>query len=114
MSKVYVIQNQLMRDRKTGEMRPKFNLSAAEDYGELVFLLDSSSVPFYSPSIISQLQEKLKDYKPEDSLLLIGNPCFIGWAVALAAKSTNGLVRMLQWHNQSESYILIEGDLSNG
>lgn len=111
MSKVYVVQNQQMRDRVTGEMRPRFDLSPARDYGELEFLLESSDLPFRPRPVIEKLRRKLAYYTPDDYLLLIGNPCLIGWTVALAAQVASGRVKLLQWHTQSQSYLLVEANV---
>ena len=92
-------------------MKPRFDLSPAQDYGELVFLLDSSDLPFRPVPVIAKLREGLKHYTPNDYLLLIGNPCLIGWAVALAAQASGGQVKLLQWHTQSQSYLLIEANV---
>ena len=54
---------------------------------------------------IDELNEKLAGYKPTDYLLLVGNPCLIGWAVAIATHKTGGSVRLLQWSGKDKKYI---------
>lgn len=107
-SKVYVIQNQQVRDRVSRKMKPKFDLAPAEDYGKLIYLLDSSDLPFNSAPVIEKLREGLAEYSLVDYLLLIGNPCLIGWATTIAVGASGGFVRMLQWHTQSQSYISVD------
>lgn len=113
MSIVYVVQNQQKRHESTGLMGPKFDLSSARDYGELVYLLDSHDLPFRPVPVVDKLRAGLASFTEKDYLLLIGNPCLIGWSVAIASQATGGVVRVLQWHKRSSSYILIESNLSN-
>ena len=111
MSIVYVVQNQHFNDRRTGQRRPKFDLTPAREYGELRYLLSPEASPSLPRSVIASLQYGLADFTERDYLLLLGNPCLIGWTVAVAAQKTGGPVKLLQWHNQSHSYILVEGNV---
>jgi hypothetical protein len=104
---VYVVQNSLHRDGR-GELVPKFDYGPAEEFGELVFLLNDSARPFVLAPIIAELHEKLRDFGPEDHLLLTGNPTLLGIALAIAADFNDGCVRVLQWHGKSSTYIPIE------
>ena len=111
MSIVYVVQRQRFRERGTGDLRDKFDLTSAEDYGELRFLLGPQATPYRPRPTIEALREGLAEITNEDYILLIGNPCLIGWTVALAVVKTGGRVRLLQWHAQSKSYLVIDSDL---
>lgn len=111
MSNVYVVQNQQIRDRDSREMRSKFDLSPAEDYGSLKFLLSSSDLPFKPQEVICKLRKGLEDFSQADYILLIGNPCLIGWTVAIASQMTGGPIKLLQWHTLSQSYISIESNV---
>ena len=105
MNKVFVVQRQMVWDSESGELKPKFNLDPAKKYGELSFLLSPTAGPFNTKSIISELREKLAGYKSTDYLLLVGNPCLIGWAVAIAAHQTGGIIRLLQWSGKDGEYV---------
>lgn len=91
-------------------MEPRFDLSPAEKYGELVFLLSPLSVPNRSDEIIAELRKKLCNFSDEDFLLLIGNPCFIGWATAVAADENDGRVKMLQFNGSKKRYYVVQSD----
>ncbi len=110
MSRVFVIQNQ-QKMNDTGDLIAKFDLSSAEKYGELVYLLSPTARPFSSEHVIGVLHEKLRDFGDDDYLLLIGNPCLIGFAVAIASDANNGHVRLLQWSGTHRSYIDVEANL---
>jgi hypothetical protein len=102
---VYVVQNTHRRDRTNGTWVPKFDLSTAEQFGELEYLLEPNLQPFDLPPIVQTLQEKLADFDGlSDYLLLIGSPVLIGLAVAIAADRTDGHVAMLQWSGQNHCY----------
>lgn len=111
MSKVYVVQQQKKRDHGTGELVDRFDLSAAADYGSLVFLLGPQATPLRPRPTLAELRAGLEEFTGDDYLLLIGNPCLIGWAVALAAEASGGRVRLLQWHSHSGSYLVIDSQV---
>ncbi len=109
MSKVYVVQNQHRWDGAHQRFVPKFDSTSAERFGELVYLLSPTAAPFRSEPIIAELQEKLRDYRPGDHLLLVGNPVLIGFAVAIAADANDGHVDLLQWSGKDQRYIEVKG-----
>ena len=108
---VYVVQNQQQLNDRSGSLQPKFDLSSAAKFGEFVYLLSPTARPFSPAHVIGQLREKLKDYKNEDYLLLIGNPCLIGFTVAIAAHFNRGIVRVLQWDGRKREYVCVEADM---
>lgn len=108
MNKVYVVQHQMRWDDEKKDLVPKFDLHPAGKFGELSFLLSPTAGPFNARSIIAELKEKLAKYTPDDYLLLVGNPCLIGWVVALAAKVTGGRIKLLQWSGKDGGYIEIK------
>lgn len=105
--KVYVVQCQHRRCQETGRLVPKYDLSSAEKFGELVYLLSPTASPFNSPPIVAELREKLRGYQDKDFLLLIGNPALILAVGALAACYNSGNVNVLQWSGKEGSYIAI-------
>ncbi len=111
MSRVFVVQRQHKYDPATTNLVPKYDLSSAAQYGELVYLLSPTAGPFNTASIVTELREKLRDYTSEDYLLLIGNPCLIGWTVALAAHCNGGAVNLLQWSGKEQRYLPIVAQL---
>ena len=75
MNKVYVIQEL----PGTKEGRPKYNIIGASKYGELKVLLPEHSQIILSPGpLVFKLRQLLKDYTPNDYLLLTGDPTIIG------------------------------------
>jgi hypothetical protein len=111
MSHVYVVQNQHRMDDRTGNLEPKFDMSSAAKYGELVYLLSPTARPFSPIPLIKQLRDKLSKFNSEDHLLLIGNPCLIGFAVGIAAEMNNGRVNVLQWDGRRREYISVMANL---
>ncbi len=111
MSTVYVVQNQQQLSDQSGSLQPKFDFSSAAKFGEFVYLLSPTARPFSPKHVIGQLHEKLSAFTSTDYLLLIGNPCLIGFTVAIAAKYNKGRVRVLQWDGRRREYVCVEADL---
>jgi hypothetical protein len=110
--RVFAIQKQQRWDERKQELVDKFDLTSAKVYGELIFLLSPKAAPFNSVSVIEELHKKLSDFSDQDSLLLIGNPCLIGFAVAIASdQSPIGRVALLQWSGKDQKYIKVEAIL---
>lgn len=111
LPQVYVVQNQHRQD-EAGQLKPKFDLTSAEEFGQLSFLLSPTARPFRPAPIIAELHQKLRDFRGDtDYLLLLGNPCIIGWTVAIAAQYSGGRVRLLQWDGRNARYGMIDADL---
>lgn len=108
--RVFVVQRSQRWDVRQQKLVDKFDLEPARQHGELVFLLSPSAAPFNSESVVRDLHLGLDSFNPEvDSLLLIGNPCLIGFAVALAGDLSNdGKISLLQWHGKDHKYIRVE------
>ena len=105
---VYVIQE--IPGTKAG--RPKINIMGASNYGEFKFLLPEFSQIIFSPGpLIFKLRQSLKDYKPEDYLLLTGDPAIIGVACSIVSDMTNGKYNLLKWDKQEKQYYPIEINL---
>ena len=105
MNKVYVIQEL----PGTREGKPKYNILGAHKYGEIKMLLPEHSQIILSPGpLVFKLRQLLKDYTPEDYLLLTGDPAIIGVACSIVSDSTNGRYKLLKWDRQEKMYYPIE------
>ena len=105
---VYVIQQ--VPGTKAGN--PKINIIGAQKYGDLKFLLPEFSQMIFSPGpLIFKLKKLLKDFKPEDYLLLIGDPALIGVACSIVSDITNGKYNLLKWDKQERQYYPIKINL---
>ena len=99
---VYVIQE--LPGTKVGV--PKINIMSARKHGEFKFLLPEFSQIIFSPGpLIFKLRNLLKDYTPEDYLLLTGDPAIIGVACSIVSDMTNGRYNLLKWDKQIECII---------
>ena len=105
---VYVIQE--LPGTKAGT--PKINIMSANRHGEFKFLLPEFSQIIFSPGpLIFKLRNLLKDYTPEDYLLLTGDPAIIGVACSIVSDITNGKYNLLKWDKQERKNYSIEIDL---
>lgn len=106
--RVFVVQNQHRWNRDKQAFEPKYDLDPARVFGDLTFLLSPTAAPFRPEPIVAELKEKLADFRDGDSLLLVGNPVLIGFAVAIAADANDGNVAVLQWSGKDQRYIRVE------
>ena len=105
---VYVIQE--ISGTKLGN--PKINIMGASKYGKFKFLLPEDSQIIFSPGpLVYKLKNLLKDFKPNDYLLLTGDPAIIGVACSIVSDLTNGKYNLLKWDKQERTYYPIEINL---
>ena len=98
---VYVIQE--IAGTKDG--KPKINILGAAEYGVFKFLLPEFSQIIFSPGpLIYKLRQSLKNYRPNDYLLLTGDPAIIGVACSIVSDITNGKYNLLKWDKQERKY----------
>ena len=105
---VYVIQE--IAGTKAGN--PKINIMGASSYGKFKFLLPEFSQIIFSPGpLVYKLRQGLREYKPDDYLLLTGDPAIIGVACSVVSDITNGKFSLLKWDKQERKYYPIEINL---
>ena len=105
---VYVIQE--IPGTKAGN--PKINILGAAEYGVFKFLLPEFSQIIFSPGpLIFKLRQSLKNYRPNDYLLLTGDPAIIGVACSIVSDITNGKYNLLKWDKQERKYYSIDINL---
>ena len=105
---VYVIQE----IPGTKEGRPKINIMGAQKFGKIKVLLREDSQMIFSPGpIIFELRRLLKTYRPDDYLLLTGDPAIIGFACSVVSDITHGKYNLLKWDRQERMYYPISINL---
>ena len=105
---VYVIQE----IPGTKEGRPKINIMGAQKFGKIKVLLREDSQMIFSPGpIIFELRRLLKTYRPDDYLLLTGDPAIIGVACSVVSDITHGKYNLLKWDRQERMYYPISINL---
>ena len=105
---VYVIQE--IPGTKVGN--PKINIMGAAKFGKFKFLLPEFSQIIFSPGpLVYKLRQGLREYKPDDYLLLTGDPAIIGVACSIVSDITNGKFNLLKWDKQERKYYPIEINL---
>ena len=84
---------------------PKINIVGATKYGDVISLLPELSQIIFSPGpLIFKLRKLLKNFRPEDYLLLTGDPAIIGVACSIVSDITNGKYNLLKWDKQERKY----------
>lgn len=102
MSKVYVVQQTFTRDFD-GRETPKFNLSPAYEWGEIVFCLGDKVVPTDGPVILDTLRESLKDITEDDFILPMGSSILIALTAVVASEYVANL-NFLFWSGRDRCY----------
>ena len=101
MSKIYAIKDE-----------GKFNLSGALEYGDEIISIFNREIPVWSSTgpYVSQMNNKLSGFMPEDYLLVIGDPVGIFMAGMVLAKRGFKKIKLLKWDNRQKSYfpVIIE------
>ena len=109
--KVYVVQE--IPGSQAGT--PKINIIGAAAYSttnDFNFLLPEFSQMIFSPGpLIFKLRKGLRNYTPEDYLLLTGDPAIIGVACSIVSYITNGKYNVLKWDKQERKYYPISINL---
>ena len=91
---------------------PKINIVGAREYGEIKSLLPELSQIIFSPGpLIFKLRNLLKNFRPDDYLLLTGDPAIIGVACSIVSDITNGKYNLLKWDRQERKYYPIKINL---
>lgn len=111
MSRVFVVQNVCWNNPSSGQWESKHDISSAESFGPIEYLLEPNANPFNQSEVCADLMNALGNFGETDYLLLIGNPVLIGMAMSTAAAYNNGKVKVLQWDRRSRRYIPISVDL---
>ena len=98
---VYLVQE--VPGTKSGT--PKINILGATKYVEVKSLFPEFSQIIFSPGpLIFKLRKLLKNFRPEDYLLLTGDPAIIGVACSIVSDITNGKYNLLKWDKQERRY----------
>ena len=105
---VYLVQD--VPGTKAGT--PKINIVGAMKYGQIKSLLPELSQIIFSPGpLVFKLRKLLKDFKPDDYLLLTGDPAIIGLSTAIVAEYT-GMFNLLKWDRQEKRYYPLSFNLN--
>ena len=108
---VYVVQDHRRYDKGTGEYVSVHDLSPAEEFGQLKYLLSPTAAPWATESIINDLWEGLDGFRQGDYLLMIGNPVLCALAAVVACDITEGRIRFLQWNGRERKYTPVEAQV---
>jgi len=108
MSKVFILQEVMRRDKVTGRTTPAHDFAPAAVYGEIVFVIDAQSRPsIIGRTLANQLKDVLKDFTEGDYLLPVGDPSMILVAGAILGKM-HKTFNVLQWERRQRAYIAME------
>lgn len=110
--KVFITQVPSRKDAATNVWVPTVNISPAERFGEIETLLPAGSQFFGAVETVRLIKQRLHelDYQQGDFLLPMGNPIIMAVAAAIAARRSNGCLKVLVWDKHTSSYVDYELD----
>lgn len=111
MSRVYVIQEPL--HMRHGQVSQRFDLTPAEKFGELEFVLawnDTRRVDQDIDDITNKVARSLIDFSDDDYILLTGDWCAMALSVAQALRVNGGRAKCLQWDRERRGYMVVQID----
>lgn len=98
--RVFVVQEPLYKDSRSGEIRSKFSLEPAQEFGELVYVLNwSDPSELSAQQMLWKVRRELQHFTKYDYLLMVGNPTAMALSAIIAAERTDGCFRILYWDN---------------
>jgi len=110
--RVFITQVPSRRDHNSNMWLPTVNISPAEEHGEVVQLLPPGAQFFAASETTRLIKQRLHelDYQQGDFLLPMGNPIIMAVASAVAARRSNGCLKILVWDKHQSRYIAYELD----
>lgn len=112
--RVFAVQQPTGRD-DSGRVVPSMDLTPAETFGDLIFVLREQENPFSDPQgTLDRIVECLRDneFCEHDWVLLVGNPVLIG-LMSIAAIGLSDKFRVLQWKRAAGVYAPVEVQVSD-
>lgn len=108
---VYVTQDIVVRGAD-GEMKQRFDISQAEEYGPLKVLLSGSQSVSSTVPVVRQVLEQLRGFNDEDYVLMLGDPALMAVAAMIASKYNDGRMKLLKWDRRHGKYFPVQIDIS--
>ncbi|PHR58727.1 MAG: hypothetical protein COA47_09990 [Robiginitomaculum sp.] len=90
-----------------GVPRPSMDLSPAQEFGELEFMLPPGPVMFNPVPMKARLKASLSKFSDDDYLMCIGDPTAMVWAGIYAAQANHNNVKMLKWNRSTRKYVIV-------
>ena len=110
--KVYLVQEiPVWREHENPEKagKPKVDITPALKYGQIKIMFPRLKQMQFSPGpMVMEIKKSLKDFTPDDYLLLYGDPAIIGVVCAVVSDITNGKFKLLKFDRRQFSYYPIE------
>lgn len=100
--RVFVVQQQLHRN-PNGVLVPKFDLTPASKFGELVYVLKTDDLPTEGQAVLNRIRSGLCTIREQDYILPIGSTILMV-LVGIVAAEYVGKVNFLYWHGKDRQY----------
>lgn len=102
--RVFVIQQPAKFDSGSRAFVPKYDLSAAEKFGELIYLIEPGGLfRDNTKAAIVRIKRGLETFTRDDFILALGDPVAIA-AACLIAGARAPSVNLLKWDRHTAAY----------
>lgn len=107
MSKVYIVQQHMRKDRSTGAL-VSHDYSSASQFGDIQFIVPVASqvLEDWNGDVDKMMNAKLEGFTKDDYLMPSGDTILCAQAVLIAASylEEKSDMRMLKWDRNANSY----------
>jgi len=111
--RVFVVNQPMRFDKEAGTIVPAIDLSPAEEFGQLEFLLPDGELQGSPEEVVEEIREGLEHFTKDDFLLLTGDPRAIAWAAVIAAERSP-VLQLLHWSRVARRYRVASVPLRGG
>jgi hypothetical protein len=111
MPRVFLVQNPSRRDPDSGEWVPKYDLSAAERFGDIIEMIPPGPDSRETDDLVARLGRFMTGpdgYRPDDYILALGDPIAIAIAVLLGVKNGGGSAVALKHERRHRCYLPVK------
>ena len=108
--RVFIVQQPSRFDKVQNKWVSKYDLSAANEFGEIEILFGPGNIQLHDlDSIIEMLHTKLAGMTSDDSLLAVmGDPVASTLAIMVATKITGGNFKILKFDRITNKYKTVQ------
>ena len=106
-SRVWIIHEQLRRQKETGKMIPALDTRSAETWGDRVVLFHDGASHMPSEDLAKMVRDRLEGsgFGDNDYLCYVGAPDIIAQTIAIAAVLRKGKpLNLVQWNSRTGEY----------
>jgi hypothetical protein len=111
ISRVFLPQVVMRYSEAAGKPIPLFDFSAAEQFGQIVPILDDSDNPLFLTRLMPKIKKSLADFSPNDYFLAVGDPAVMSVCAGIIMRR-QASIKLLKWNRRLTVYTPMEINLT--